>query len=172
MWRRVNMKRRYIGTGPDLGDWTGPSTLPVSLLPRHLGFLDGIMKTLQAVLAFGFHDVGDPGVLSKHFNAGAWNIALIAICLLNIWISRRARAGSVSWMPTRVHAPARASPALASHPPQPLMKSPPWSLQLCFHLFGLGLRLSFRQNLLFFLFQISCVPTRLDRKFPSSRQLC
>ena len=57
---------KFIGTGPDLGDWTGPSTLPVSLLPRHLGFLDGIMKTLQAVLAFGFHDVGDPGVLSKH----------------------------------------------------------------------------------------------------------
>jgi len=44
-------------------DWTGPSTLAVSLLPSHLGFLDGIMKTLETVLAVGFHHVGDPGVL-------------------------------------------------------------------------------------------------------------
>ena len=41
---------------------TGPSTLTMTLLPRHLGFLDGIVKTLETVLAFGFHHVGDPGV--------------------------------------------------------------------------------------------------------------
>jgi hypothetical protein len=47
------------------GDWTFNTvlTVTVSLLPRHLGFLDGIMKTLETVLAFGFHHVGDPGVL-------------------------------------------------------------------------------------------------------------